>query len=240
MAAGLVRMAPETLALALAGGGKKGDVRAVAEIAGVMAAKRTSDLIPLCHPLALSSIKVQVAPCRPHGAGLDVAARVKTTGPTGVEMEALTAVSVACLTLYDMLKAAERGDDHRERCGCWRRPAAPPATSGARNDGLVTRNLKVEAARARMLAHVRAWAARTGEAGPPRRSAVSWPCRSRAVRDQPPFAASAMDGWAVRIGETAPADALSRGGGERGRSRGFAGAHGAGEADPHLHRCAGP
>jgi cyclic pyranopterin phosphate synthase len=106
VAAGLVRMSAQTQALALSGGGKKGDVRAVAEIAGVMAAKRTSDLIPLCHPLALSKIEVTVEPA---DEGLAVTARVKTTGPTGVEMEALTAVSVACLTLYDMLKAAERG-----------------------------------------------------------------------------------------------------------------------------------
>ena len=109
VAVGLVRMAPETLAMALAGGtAKKGEVRAVAELAGVMAAKRTSDLIPLCHPLALSSVKVSVEPAA-DGSGLTVTARVKTTGPTGVEMEALTAVSIACLTLYDMLKAADRG-----------------------------------------------------------------------------------------------------------------------------------
>ena len=107
VAEGLVRMAPETLALALGGGGKKGDVRAVAEIAGVMAAKRTSDLIPLCHPLALSKVDVEVSEA-PGGGGLAVTARVRTTGPTGVEMEALTAVSVACLTLYDMLKAADK------------------------------------------------------------------------------------------------------------------------------------
>jgi cyclic pyranopterin phosphate synthase len=107
IAAGLVRMAPETLALALNGLGKKGDVRAAAEIAGVMAAKKTAELIPLCHPLNLSSVKVEVSE-DPHGEGLAVTARVKTTGPTGVEMEALTAVSVACLTLYDMLKAADR------------------------------------------------------------------------------------------------------------------------------------
>jgi len=107
VAAGLVRMAPETLTLALGGQAKKGDVRAVAEIAGVMAAKRTADLIPLCHPLALSKVAVEIAP-DPGGAGLAVTARVKTTGPTGVEMEALTAVSVACLTIYDMLKAADK------------------------------------------------------------------------------------------------------------------------------------
>jgi cyclic pyranopterin monophosphate synthase len=107
VAAGLVRMDPKTLALALSGGGKKGDVRATAEIAGVMAAKKTADLIPLCHPLSLSNVVVQVSEDA-GGAGLAVMARVKTMGPTGVEMEALTAVSVACLTLYDMLKAADK------------------------------------------------------------------------------------------------------------------------------------
>jgi cyclic pyranopterin phosphate synthase len=106
VATGFVRMAPETLALAMSGGGRKGDVRAVAEIAGVMGAKRTSDLIPLCHPLALTKAEVTVSTGED---GLTVTARVRTTGPTGVEMEALTAVSVACLTLYDMLKAADRG-----------------------------------------------------------------------------------------------------------------------------------
>jgi cyclic pyranopterin phosphate synthase len=106
VAEGFVRLAPETLALAVSGQGRKGDVRAVAEIAGVMAAKRTSDLIPMCHPLAISKVEVRVEPA---GGGLAVTARVKTTGQTGVEMEALTAVSVACLTLYDMLKAAEKG-----------------------------------------------------------------------------------------------------------------------------------
>ncbi len=105
VAEGFVRMSAETLALALSGDGKKGDVRAVAEIAGVMAAKRTSDLIPMCHPLALSKVEVRVEPA---DGGLAVTARVKTTGPTGVEMEALTAVSIACLTLYDMLKAAQK------------------------------------------------------------------------------------------------------------------------------------
>jgi len=108
VAAGLVRMSPDTLALAIAGGtAKKGEVGATAELAGVMAAKRTSDLIPLCHPLSLSSVKVSVEPA-PDGSGLVVTARVRTNGPTGVEMEALTAVSVAALTVYDMLKAADK------------------------------------------------------------------------------------------------------------------------------------
>lgn len=106
VATGRVRMSPETLKLALSGEGKKGDVRAVAEIAGVMAAKKTAELIPLCHPLALTRVEVRV---EPFAEGLEVTARARTSGQTGVEMEALTAVSIACLTLYDMLKAAEKG-----------------------------------------------------------------------------------------------------------------------------------
>ena len=105
VAEGRVRMSPDTLALALSGDARKGDVRATAEIAGIMAAKRTSELIPLCHPLALSKVEVRVEPADD---GLRVTARVKTSGRTGVEMEALTAVSVACLTVYDMLKAADK------------------------------------------------------------------------------------------------------------------------------------
>jgi cyclic pyranopterin phosphate synthase len=105
IAEGFVSMAAATLELAVSGTGKKGDVRAVAELAGVMAAKQTSNLIPLCHPLALTKIEVSVEPAV---GGLAVTARVKTSGQTGVEMEALTAVSVACLTIYDMLKAADK------------------------------------------------------------------------------------------------------------------------------------
>ncbi len=104
-ARGHIAMRPETLALAVTGAGPKGAVEGVAEIAGVMAAKRTADLIPLCHPLALSGVDVVVEPVAD---GLQVTATVRTTGPTGVEMEALTAVSVALLTLYDMLKAVDK------------------------------------------------------------------------------------------------------------------------------------
>jgi cyclic pyranopterin phosphate synthase len=106
VAKGFVRMTAETLALALSGDARKGDVRATAEIAGIMAAKKTAELIPLCHPLALSKVEVSVEAAE---GGISVTARVRTTGRTGVEMEALTAVSVACLTVYDMLKAAEKG-----------------------------------------------------------------------------------------------------------------------------------
>jgi len=108
VAEGFVQMKPETLALVISGDAKKGDVLAAARIAGIMAAKKTSELIPLCHPLALSKAAIEFAPSE-KPAGLHIRAEVSVTGPTGVEMEALTAVSVAALTIYDMLKAADRG-----------------------------------------------------------------------------------------------------------------------------------
>jgi cyclic pyranopterin phosphate synthase len=107
VAEGRVRMTMETLRKALDGDSKKGSVRAAAEFAGIMAAKRTSELIPLCHQVALSSVKVEIAADETAHA-LVVTARARTAGRTGVEMEALTAVSVACLTIYDMLKASDR------------------------------------------------------------------------------------------------------------------------------------
>ncbi|WP_128293968.1 cyclic pyranopterin monophosphate synthase MoaC [Afifella aestuarii] len=107
VASGSVRMAPETLRLIREGDMKKGDVIATARIAGVMAAKRTSDLIPLCHPLALSKIAVDILP-EEELPGLLVRAMARVDARTGVEMEALTAVSVACLTIYDMAKAVDR------------------------------------------------------------------------------------------------------------------------------------
>jgi cyclic pyranopterin phosphate synthase len=106
LARGRVTMDPETLALAVDRTAEKGDVMRVAELAGTMAAKRTADLIPLCHPLPLTSVRVKVDA---DGTGLVVTAEAKIRGRTGVEMEALTAVSVACLTIYDMLKAKARG-----------------------------------------------------------------------------------------------------------------------------------
>ncbi|MEM6762331.1 MAG: cyclic pyranopterin monophosphate synthase MoaC [Pseudomonadota bacterium] len=108
VAEGTVTMASETLAAIRAGAVKKGDVLAVARIAGIMAAKRTADLIPLCHPLPLSAVNIRVEPDDTLP-GVRVRAEVKTTGQTGVEMEALTAVSVAALTIYDMAKGLEKG-----------------------------------------------------------------------------------------------------------------------------------
>jgi len=108
IARGSVVMQPETLALITSGGVPKGDVIAVARLAGIMAAKRTHELIPLCHPLALTHIDVEIKPDEGRNA-LDIEATVRTTGKTGVEMEALTAVTVAALTVYDMCKAVDRG-----------------------------------------------------------------------------------------------------------------------------------
>jgi cyclic pyranopterin phosphate synthase len=108
IAEGRVDMSKATLDLILSGNAKKGDVLGTARIAGIMAAKRTSELIPLCHPLALSKVELDITP-EAKLPGCIVRATVKVTGPTGVEMEALTAVSVACLTIYDMVKAVERG-----------------------------------------------------------------------------------------------------------------------------------
>ncbi len=108
IAEGRVVMEKKTLALVLGDDAKKGDVLGAGRIAGIMAAKRTHQLIPLCHPLALTKVAVDIEP-DPKLPGLIVRATVKVTGPTGVEMEALTAVSVACLTIYDMVKSVERG-----------------------------------------------------------------------------------------------------------------------------------
>ena len=107
-AKGRIRMAPETLGLILEDGLAKGNALEVARIAGIMAAKKTSELIPLCHPLMISKVDVNFLPNK-EASAIEVAATVRLTGQTGVEMEALTAVSVACLTLYDMAKAVDRG-----------------------------------------------------------------------------------------------------------------------------------
>jgi cyclic pyranopterin phosphate synthase len=128
VARGRVRMAPETAAVLTAL--PKGDALVTAQLAGVMAAKRTAELIPLCHPLALTDLVVSITPDRAAG-GLRIKAEAATTGPTGVEMEALTAASVAALTIYDMVKGVERGVEIRSvqlvsksggRSGEWRRP----------------------------------------------------------------------------------------------------------------------
>lgn len=107
VAEGIVRMGAETLALITEGRAKKGDVLGVARLAGIMGAKKTADLIPLCHPLPITKVALDLTP-DPVLPGIRVQATVKTGGQTGVEMEALTAVSVACLTIYDMVKAVEK------------------------------------------------------------------------------------------------------------------------------------
>ncbi len=136
IAEGFIAMSAETLNLVISGGATKGDVLAAARIAGIMAAKKTSELIPLCHPLALSKASVEFAPSE-KPVGLHIRAEVSVTGPTGVEMEALTAVSVAALTLYDMLKAADRGMEiggirlAKKSGGRSGDYVAPPRTPGA-------------------------------------------------------------------------------------------------------------
>lgn len=107
-ASGCVTMQTSTLDLIVSGNAAKGDVIGTARLAGIMAAKKTSDLIPLCHPLMLSKVTVEIVPDKTLP-GLRVSATVKLTGKTGVEMEALTAVSIACLTIYDMAKAVDKG-----------------------------------------------------------------------------------------------------------------------------------
>lgn len=108
LATGRISMAPETLDAALSRNTKKGDPISIAELAGIMGAKRTADLIPLCHPLPLTGVTIEIARAD-DGNALTIMARVKTAGRTGVEMEALTAVTAACLTVYDMLKAIDKG-----------------------------------------------------------------------------------------------------------------------------------
>lgn len=107
VASGCVKMSPETLAIIMEGRAKKGDVLAVARLAGIMGTKKTSDLIPLCHPLPITKVALDLEP-ETTLPGIRITATVKTSGQTGVEMEALTAVSTAALTLYDMVKAAEK------------------------------------------------------------------------------------------------------------------------------------
>jgi cyclic pyranopterin phosphate synthase len=128
-----VLLSQETLSLVIDGGGPKGDVLTVAELAGVMAGKRTAELIPLCHPIALTDLAVELRPDRGAGA-LRIRASAATVGPTGVEMEALTAASVAALTVYDMVKSVDRSAEIRSirlveksggRSGEWQRPRGP-------------------------------------------------------------------------------------------------------------------
>lgn len=108
VARGLVRMQPATFKIIMSGGTKKGDVLSVAQLAGIMGAKKTPDLIPLCHPILIGSIKIEFTPDEAEST-IGITATVESTGKTGVEMEALTAVSVTALTIYDMCKAIDRG-----------------------------------------------------------------------------------------------------------------------------------
>ena len=132
VARGSIRMQADTLRLIVSGGHRKGDVIGVARLAGIMAAKRTSDLVPLCHPIALTRVEVELWPDESHDS-VECRAHVETIGPTGVEMEALNATQVALLTVYDMCKAVDRAmtiesvhlvEKHGGRSGDWTRPGA--------------------------------------------------------------------------------------------------------------------
>lgn len=134
VAQGLMRMRPETLALIEQGGHTKGDVLGIARVAGIMGAKRTADLVPLCHPLSLTRVEISFT-VRRDGPALHCQATVETQGRTGVEMEALCAVQVSLLTVYDMCKAVDRGmtiesvqllEKRGGKSGTWQRPPNPP------------------------------------------------------------------------------------------------------------------
>ncbi len=212
VAEGHVAMKPETLALIRSGGAKKGDVLGVARIAGIMAAKKTHELIPLCHPLLLTKVALDLE-LDDHLPGVRITATVRVGGQTGVEMEALTAVSVACLTIYDMAKAADRemtiggvrlmeksggksgdyrrSDDRRAQTALTNeRPAAGRGRAGADH------RIRRDADRRRNDRHGGCLRPRAGRP-------------SRRKRTQPPFTASAMDGYAVRAGDVAPGQALT-------------------------------
>ncbi len=144
IAEAFVACSPETLSLVIDGANPKGDVMSVAELAGVMGGKRTSELIPLCHPIALTDLLVQVVPDRAAG-GLRIRTEAATVGATGVEMEALTAASVAALTVYDMVKGVERGVEIRSlrlvsksggKSGDWTRPSDKPTTAPPTGPGV--------------------------------------------------------------------------------------------------------
>lgn len=143
VAEAMVAVSPETMSLVIDGGGSKGDVLGVAELAGVMGGKRTSELIPLCHPLPLTDLQVAITPDRISGV-LRIRAEAATTGQTGVEMEAMTAASVAALTIYDMVKGAERGVEIRGvrlvsktggKSGTWQRAPGPVDDRPKRHPG---------------------------------------------------------------------------------------------------------
>ncbi len=198
-AEGFVSMAPETLALLQSGEAPKGDVLGTARIAGIMAAKRTHELIPLCHPLNLTKVVVNLEPSATP-VGVRVTSEVKLTGQTGVEMEALTAVSVACLTLYDMLKAVDRdmsieGVRVTHKAG-GRSGEYPP------QEGRLRWRCSPSTRRcgASSMARRRSAPRASTSSAPP---IACWPRTSRRRLTQPPFDASAMDGYAVRAADVA-------------------------------------
>ena len=231
-AEGRVVMAPETLERIAARGFKKGDVLGVAQLAGIMGAKRTADLIPLCHPLPLSVGHGRARRPQPEQACVVVRATCKVTGRTGVEMEALTAVAVAALTVYDMCKAVDRGMRIERRA-----PRPQGRRPLRRVPGGRLRCCQVAEAQERILAGLAPtpveWVALPQAAGRVLADDL------HAKRDQPPVAVSAMDGYAVRAADTAEPGRRFRLVGEApAGGRGIAGA-GARRDGADLHRRCG-
>ena len=234
-AEGFVSMAPETLALLQSGEAPKGDVLGTARIAGIMAAKRTHELIPLCHPLNLTKVVVNLEPSQ-SPVGVRVTAEVKVTGQTGVEMEALTAVSVACLTLYDMLKAVDRDmsiEGMRVTQKSGGRSGEYPRTARRRTDS-AWRLLPVDEALRRILDGAAPLGSESvdllGAAGRVLAEDVT------ATLTQPPFDTSAMDGYAVRAADVASIPAALTVIGESNAGGPFAGDGRIRRGGAHLHR----
>ena len=220
-------MAPETLALLREGQAKKGDVLGTARIAGIMAAKRTHELIPLCHPLALSKVTVGFE-TSDDPTGVHVEAEVRVTGRTGVEMEALTAVSVACLTIYDMLKAADRGmafsgvrltQKSGGRSGDYRAEAERVAPMPL---------LSVAEALARVTADTEPLGTETVSLDEAHGRVLAADVAARLT--QPPFNASAMDGYAARADDLTDLPRTLHVIGEAGAGHAFDGTVSSGEA----------
>ena len=225
IAEGRVLMQLETLDIVQSGNAKKGDVLGAARIAGIMAAKRTHELIPLCHPLALTQVEVDAVPDAKLP-GVKVTARVKVSGKTGVEMEALTAVSVACLTIYDMVKAVERG----MRIEGIRLVEKSGGKSGhfRAKDTMIVALLSVAGALEQILAQAEPLPADEVPLAEADGQVLAYDLKAR--RTQPPADVSAMDGYAVRAADVASAPVRLKVIGEVAAGRPFAAALGSGEA----------
>ena len=231
IAEGRVLMKLKTLDIVRSGNAKKGDVLGAARIAGIMAAKRTHELIPLCHPLPITQVEVDAVPDAKLP-GVRVSARVKVSGQTGVEMEALTAVSVACLTIYDMVKAVERG----MRIEGIRLVEKSGGKSGhfRAEEILIVALLSVAEALEQVLAQAEPLPADEVPLAETDGLVLAYDLEAR--RTQPPADVSAMDGYAVRAADVASAPVRLKVIGEVAAGRPFAAAIGAWRGRAYLYR----